>query len=61
MVVDSVGQGGYDWELDRYGFFSLGSVVLGDSINEEWEASFMVFAVERGLIPSLERSFHQEI
>jgi hypothetical protein len=53
-VIDSVGQGGYDWELDRYGFFRLGTTVLEDSANEGREARFMVFAIKPGLVSSLE-------
>jgi hypothetical protein len=37
-VVDSVAQGGYDWELDRCGFFRLGTTELGESANKGWDA-----------------------
>jgi hypothetical protein len=33
-VVDSVGQGGYDWELSRCGFFGPGTTEQRESANE---------------------------
>jgi hypothetical protein len=30
-VVDSIAQGGYDWELDSCGFFELGTTELRES------------------------------
>jgi hypothetical protein len=59
-VIDSVAQGGYDWELDRCGFFRPGTTELGESANEGWEARFMVFTI-KGLVSSLERSLHWQI
>jgi hypothetical protein len=53
-VIDSVGQGGYDWELGRCGFFIPGTTELGESANEGREARFMVFTIKPGLVPSLE-------
>jgi hypothetical protein len=53
-VIDSVAQGGYDWELDRCGFFRPGTTELGESANEGWEARFMVFTIKLGLVTSLE-------
>jgi hypothetical protein len=60
-AIDSVGQCDYDWELDRCRFFKPSTVVLGESANEALEARFMIFTVEPGFMPSLERSFHWEI
>jgi hypothetical protein len=57
-VVDSVGQGGYDWELDRCGFFRPGTTELGESANEGREARFLFFAIKPGLVPSLEQCLH---
>jgi hypothetical protein len=45
-VVDSVAQGGYDWELDRCGFFRPGTTKLKESTNNGREARFMVFAIK---------------
>jgi hypothetical protein len=57
-VVDSIAQGGYDWELDRCEFFRSGTTELGESANEGREARFIVFAIKPGLVSSLERSLH---
>jgi hypothetical protein len=57
-VVDSIAQGGYDWEFDRCGFFRSGTTELGESANKGREARFIVFAIKLGLVPSLERSLH---
>jgi hypothetical protein len=61
MVIDSVPQGGYDWEVNRCGLFRPGPTVLGKSANEGQEVRFMVFAIKSGLVPSLERSLHWQI
>jgi hypothetical protein len=53
-VVDSVAQGGYDWELSGCGFFGPGITELGESANKGREARFMVFVIKSGLVPSLE-------
>jgi hypothetical protein len=60
-VVDSVAQGGYDWELGRCGFCRLGTTELEESANKGREARFMVFGIKPGLVPSLERSLHWQI
>jgi hypothetical protein len=60
-VVDLVAQGGYDWELDRCGFFGPGTTELRESTNKGQEARFMVFTIKPGLVPSLERSLHWQI
>jgi hypothetical protein len=60
-VVDSVAQGGYDWELGSCGFFGPCTTKLRESANEGWEARFMVFVIKPGLVPSLERSLHLQI
>jgi hypothetical protein len=60
-VVNSVAQGGYDWELGRCGFFGPGTTELRESSNEWREARFMVFTIKLGLVPSLERSLHWQI
>jgi hypothetical protein len=52
-VVDSVAQGGYDWELGRCGFFRPGTPELVESANEGREARLMVFRIKPGLMPSL--------
>jgi hypothetical protein len=57
-VVESVAQGGYDWEFDRCGFFGPGTAELRESANEGREARFMVFTIKPGLVPSLEQSLH---
>jgi hypothetical protein len=57
-VIDSVALGGYDWELDRCGFFRPGTTELGESSNEGQEAMFMVFVIKPGLVPSLEQSLY---
>jgi hypothetical protein len=57
-VVDLVGHGGYNWELDRRGFFRSGTTILGESANEGREARFMVFTIKLGLVPFLERCLH---
>jgi hypothetical protein len=53
-VADLVAQGGYNWELDRCGFFRLGTTKHRESANEGRGARFMVFAMKAGLVPSLE-------
>jgi hypothetical protein len=60
-VVDSIAQGGYDWKLDRCGFFRPGTTKLRESTNEGWEARFMIFIIKLGLVTSLERSLHWQI
>jgi hypothetical protein len=45
-VIDLVGQGGYNWELDRCGFFRPGTTILGESTNKGQEARFMVFVIK---------------
>jgi hypothetical protein len=60
-VIDSVGQGGYNWELGRHGFFRPGTTVLRESANEGQQTRFMVFAMKPGLVPSLERHLHWQI
>jgi hypothetical protein len=60
-VVDSVAQGGYDWELGRCEFFRPGTTELRESTNDGWEARFMVFTIKPELVPSLERSLHWQI
>jgi hypothetical protein len=60
-VIDSVAQGGYDWKLDRCGFFGPGTTELRESANEGWGVRFMVFAIKPGLVPSLEQNFHWQI
>jgi hypothetical protein len=57
-VIDLVAQGGYDWELDRCGFFRPGTTKLEELANEGREARFMIFAIKTGLVSSLERSLH---
>jgi hypothetical protein len=34
--VDTVAQGGNDWDLGRCGFFGLGTTELRNSANEGW-------------------------
>jgi hypothetical protein len=60
-VINSVAQGGYDWELDRCGFFRPGTTELRESANEGREARIMVFTIKPGLVPSLERHLHWQI
>jgi hypothetical protein len=60
-VVDTIAHGDYDWELDRCGFFRLGTTELGESANEWREARFMIFTIKPGLMPSLERSLNWQI
>jgi hypothetical protein len=60
-VVDSVGQGGNDWEFGRCGFFGPSTTEHRESANEGGEPRFMVFTIKPGLVPSLKRSLHWQI
>jgi hypothetical protein len=60
-VVDSVAQGGYNWELGRCGFFELGTTELMELANKAWEARFMVFTIKPGHMSSVEQSLHWQI
>jgi hypothetical protein len=46
QIIDSVGQGGYDGELDGCGFLRQGSIELRESVDNRREVAFMVFAIE---------------
>jgi hypothetical protein len=52
-VVDSIGQGGYDWELGGCGFFGPGTTELREVASEGREPSFMVCALKPRLVPSI--------
>jgi hypothetical protein len=54
MVIDTIAQGGYDWDFDRCGFFGPGTTELRKSAKEWREARFMIFAIKPRLVPSLE-------